>query len=137
MIDSIDALAFSMHSAKGVYALLLGSGVSRSAAIPTGWEIVLDLVEKLAALKGEDCEPKPALWYQNHFGKEPDYSELLDELTKGSAETRQQVLAKYIEPTQDEREQGLKMPTEAHKAIASLVASGHIQVILTTNFDRL
>lgn len=137
MIDSIDALSFSMHSAKGVYALLLGSGVSRSAAIPTGWEIVLDLVRRIATVKGEDCEPDPAAWYQNKFGKEPDYSELLEELTKGSASIRQQVLEEYLEPTQVQREQGQRVPTEAHKAIASLVASGHIQVILTTNFDRL
>src|SRR5262249_20771903 len=30
-----------------------------------------------------------------------------------------------------------KLPTAAHSAIADLVASGHIKVILTTNFDQL
>lgn len=43
----------------------------------------------------------------------------------------------YFEPTEDEREQGLKLPTVAHRAIASLVARGYVRVILTTNFDRL
>ena len=46
-------------------------------------------------------------------------------------------LPTYFEPTEDEREQGLKMPTVAHKAIASLVKNGSIRMILTTNFDRL
>ena len=53
------ALAMSVHSNKGVYALLLGSGISRSAGIPTGWEVVLDLIRKLARAQGADCEPDP------------------------------------------------------------------------------
>jgi hypothetical protein len=59
MVDSLLALAMSMHSGKGIYALLLGSGVSKSAGLPTGWDIVLDLIRKLAALKGETAEPDP------------------------------------------------------------------------------
>ena len=43
-------LALSIYSNPGVYALLLGSGISRSAAIPTGWEIVNDLIAKLKIL---------------------------------------------------------------------------------------
>src|SRR5437879_2506745 len=55
MIDPLVSLAFSVHSSKGAYALLLGSGVSRAAGIPTGWEVVLDLIRKVAKLEGEDC----------------------------------------------------------------------------------
>jgi hypothetical protein len=40
VIDPLISLAFAIQSNKGVYALLLGSGVSRAAQIPTGWEIV-------------------------------------------------------------------------------------------------
>lgn len=36
--DPTTQIAFSMFENKGVYAVLLGSGVSRSAGIPTGWE---------------------------------------------------------------------------------------------------
>ena len=50
MIDPLTALAFSIYENNGVYCLLLGSGVSRSAEIPTGWEITLDLVRRIAAL---------------------------------------------------------------------------------------
>jgi len=35
------------------------------------------------------------------------------------------------------RDQGLKVPSTAHRAIAQLVARGAVRVILTTNFDRL
>jgi hypothetical protein len=47
MIDPLHSLAFSVQANPGVYAVLIGSGVSRSAQIPTGWEITLDFVCKL------------------------------------------------------------------------------------------
>lgn len=125
-----------MSANKGVYTLLLGSGVSRSSKIPTGWEITVDLVRKVAALQGAACEPDPSAWYLATFGKQPDYSELLDVLCKTPAE-RQQLVRAYLEPTADERAEGDKQPTAAHRAIADLVKAGFIRVILTTNFDKL
>jgi hypothetical protein len=136
MIDSALSLAISMYSNKGIYALLLGSGISRSAGIPTGWEVVLNLIRKLAVLKNEDYGSDPAAWYQKTFGEEPSYSKLLDALAKSPSE-RSQLLRDYFEPREEEREQGLKVPTAAHKAIADLVVGGYVRVILTTNFDRL
>ena len=136
MIDPIQSLAFSIQSNRGVYAVLLGSGVSRSAKIPTGWEVTLDLIRKLAKLCGEVCDPDPELWYEKKFGSSADYSNLLDELVKTPAE-RQQLLRPYWEPNDQEREEGEKQPTTAHRAIAALAARGFIRVILTTNFDRL
>lgn len=130
------SLAFAIQSSPGVYALLLGSGVSRGARIPTGWEVVLDLVRKLAAAQSADCEPDPAAWFQAQYGEEPGYSRLLDALAKTPAE-RAQILRAYFEPSEEERRDGTKSPTKAHRAIARLVSSGHIRVILTTNFDRL
>jgi hypothetical protein len=136
MIDPLLSLAYSVHSNKGIYALLLGSGVSRSASIPTGWEVVLDLVTKLAAMQREDCSNDPAKWFREKYGEEPDYSKLLDAIAK-SPEERQQLLVSYFEPTEEERADGLKLPTAGHRAVARLVASGHVRVIVTTNFDRL
>ena len=136
MIDAIDALAFSMHANKGVYAVLLGSGVSRAARIPTGWEITLELARKVAALEGTDCGADPAAWFLSAKGEEPDYSKLLDALAKTATE-RQQLLRPYWEPTEQEREEGAKLPTKAHRAIADLVRLGYVRIVLTTNFDRL
>lgn len=136
MIDPINSLAFAVHASPGVYAVLLGSGISRSARIPTGWEITLELVRKLAAVQAENCEPSPEEWYRQKFGDTPGYSELLNLLAKTPTE-RHQLLRGYWEPNEKEREEGAKLPTEAHRAIASLVAAGQIRVIVTTNFDRL
>lgn len=136
MIEPIHSLAFSMQANRGVYAVLFGSGLSRSARIPTGWEITLDLVRRLAAVSGEECGADPSAWYRDKFDKEPDYSELLDALAKTPAE-RQQLLRQYWEPTEQEKEEGAKQPTPAHRAIADLVAKGFVRVIVTTNFDRL
>jgi len=136
LIDPLISLAFSMHESKGIYALLLGSGVSRAAGIPTGWEVVLDLIRKVARLQREECEPDPANWYQSKFGASPDYARLL-EMLAGSPAERARLLSTYFEPNEEEKEQGLKSPTDAHKAIAELVANGYVKVIVTTNFDRL
>ena len=136
MIDPVHSLAFSIQANRGVYAVLVGSGISRAAQIPTGWEITLNLVRKLAKLSNETCEPDPAQWYREEFGKEADYSDLLDALAKTPAE-RQQLLRPYLEPTDQEREEKAKQPTASHRAIAVLAAQGFIKVILTTNFDRL
>lgn len=136
MIDPLHSLAFSVQANPGVYAVLVGSGVSRSAQISTGWEITLDFVRKLAEVAGETCGTDPALWYRERYGKEPDYSDLLDALAKTPAE-RQQLLRAYLEPSEEERADGLKAPTAAHRAIASLAAKGYIRIIITTNFDRL
>jgi SIR2-like domain len=136
MIDSLTALAFSIYENKGVYCLLLGSGVSRPAEIPTGWEVTLDLVRRVAALQGVTDEPDWASWHKATFGAEPKYSELLDQLAS-TPDERRSVLHSYIEPNADDIAAGRKTPTRAHLAIARMVAAGHVRVIITTNFDRL
>jgi hypothetical protein len=135
-MDTMLSLSYSMYSNKVVYALLLGSGISRSAGIPTGWEVVLDLIRGIAKIKGEDCGNSPEEWYKSTFDKEPDYSVLLDDIAKTATE-RSQILKGYFEPNDEELEQGIKTPTIAHKAIANLVKQGFIRVLVTTNFDRL
>lgn len=136
MDNSTTAIAFSIFSNKGVYALFLGAGISKSSGIPTSWDIVLDLIERLAKLKKEECSPNPEEWYKLKYGDEPNYSNILKRLVKSSSE-RVNFLKPYFEPTNEEFDQGLKLPTPAHKAIARLVKSGYIKVIITTNFDRL
>lgn len=130
------SLASSLHAGPGSYALLLGSGVSYSAGVPTGWAVTLDLVRRLAAALGEDPGEDLIAWYREHAAGEPDYSVLLEDLAP-SPEDRRNLLESYFEPTDDERAEGIKMPTPAHRAIAGLVKSGFVKVIVTPNFDRL
>lgn len=136
LIDPLVSLTFALHSNPGAYAVLVGSGVSVGAGIPTGWQVVLDLISKVARVLGEDPGDDVARWYQERFGEEPDYGKLLDTLAKSPAE-RSALLRGYFEPTAEERARGVKVPGAAHKALAELAVIGHVQIFVTTNFDRL
>lgn len=133
-------LATSMHAQPGVYALLLGSGVSTGAGMPTGWGVVTDLVRKVAAQEdGESldaAQSDPESWWQEKHGEPLGYSSLLESLAPTAA-ARQGLLAGYFEPTDEEREEEVKTPSKAHRAIAQLVKKGYVKVIITTNFDRI
>lgn len=132
-IEPFKALTLSLYHNPGVYALLVGSGLSRSAGIPTGWEITLDLIRRLAVLEGASEQPDLENWYRDKFKKKPSYSEMLDVLAATPSE-RRAILHSYIEPKPDDP---ARRPTKAHHAIAKLVAEGSVRVIVTTNFDRL
>ncbi len=134
--DLLIRLSFSIYENPGVYALLIGSGVSRAAEVPTGWEITLDLIRRIALAEGEEEQTDWVTWYREKNSKEPNYSELVSELGLLPDE-RRSILHGYIEPSDEDRREGRKIPTQAHYAIANLVQAGFIRVIVTTNFDRL
>jgi len=134
--DPTTQLAFSMYENKGVYALLLGSGVSRSAGIPTGWEITMELVKRAGIALGVGEQEDWHAWYVGRTGEQPNYSTLLETLA-GTQSERRAIVQSFLEPTAQELQDGLKVPTRAHRAIAAMVRAGHVRVIVTTNFDRL
>ncbi len=142
-LDPLVSLAMCVHAGPGVFALLLGAGMSRAAGIPTGWDIVTDLVRRAALARGTDpveaaaAAADPQGWWAEHgAGGELGYSGLL-ELLGGTPAARHQLLGGYFEATGQERADGLKQPGPAHRAVAELVARGSVRVVLTTNFDRL
>ena len=45
---------FSVYESKGVFAVLLGPGLSRAAEIPTGWEITLSLIRRVGLAQGAE-----------------------------------------------------------------------------------
>lgn len=135
-MDPVISLAFTIQSNKLAYAILLGSGVSRPSHIPTGWEIVQDLIRKVAITRGESADPEPARWYKDTFDLDPNYSDIIQSLAPSSGD-RRGILSSYFEPTPEEKDQGKKTPSAAHHAIAELVKQGYVNVIITTNFDRL
>ncbi len=136
MIDPVDSLAFSIQRNPGAYALLLGSGVSSAAGVLTGREITLVLVRELVLVSGQTATPDLERWYTEKFAEPPNYSKLVTELAGTQAE-RQRLLRPFFKPTPQEREEGVKRPTAAHRSIARLVRRQFIRVIITTNFDRL
>ena len=136
-LDPILPLAVSVQAAPGTYAVLLGAGVSRSAQIPTGYEVMLDLMRRLAAaddIRDDDAAVKA--WFTQAHGTAPTYPVILAAAAPTAAE-RRAVLEEFFEPSADDREAGRKVPTDAHRAIAGLVRDEYIRVIVTTNFDRL
>ena len=66
--DALTPLAFAIYGNPRVYALLLGSGLSRAAGIPTGHGITLDLVRRVAIAQGEKDQPDWGAWYKDKFG---------------------------------------------------------------------
>lgn len=132
----------AMHSQPGVHALLLGSGVSTGAGIPTGWGVVKSLAEKIATADDPHdtaahalARETPEQWAAER-GITLDYSALLDQLAP-HAPGRHGLLKEYFVPTDDERDREQKVPSPAHRAIAELVKHGYVRVIVTTNFDQL
>jgi hypothetical protein len=143
-LDPRVMLATNIHAQPGVHALLLGSGVSTGAGIPTGWGIIADLVRRAAVaqspdddLAGERAAADPEVWWAEHGdGQDLGYSNLLASLgaTPGA---RQALIRGFFEPSEEDVERGLKTPSAAHRSIAGMVKRGVVKVILTTNFDRL
>ena len=135
-VDPRVALATSMYAAPGVYAVLVGSGMSRAAGIPTGWEVVQDLIRQIAraeGVSGGDADEEPEVWWARSGRGEPRYDVLLDALAPTDA-ARQALLRGYFDPRPPV---GPITPTDGHRALAWLCASGLVRVIMTTNFDRL
>lgn len=138
------ALATSVHASPRVYALLLGSGASSAAGVPTGWQVVKDIVSKVAVARAPEDEnaaaaamADPEAWWAAHGdGSQLGYSGLLNAVAPSPA-ARQALLANYFEATAEDLEEGRKVPGAAHRAIAQLVSRGSVRVIVTTNFDRL
>lgn len=136
--DELLQIAIAVQNSPGVYALLIGSGVSSAAGIPTGWGVVESLIRKIAVISGEESIDDPARWYKERYDEDPRYDKLLDQLSF-TGSSRNALLRGYFEPSEQERENDpeIKTPTKAHRAIAKLVRTGYIKVILTTNFDHL
>ena len=129
-IDSMSALTSSMHASPGLYAVLVGSGISRSAGQPGAWEILGKLITSYATAQGVDLEPSDASpfdWWYQKMGVLPDYSNVLEQLepTRGGRQNR---LATHFQHA---------APSSAHQDLAGLCHSGKVQVVITTNFDRL
>lgn len=131
------ALAASLHASPGLYAVLVGSGLSSAAGIPTGWRVTQDLIRRVARAEGvteEELGEAPERWWVDRAGEDPRYDALLEALAPTPA-VRQTLLRRYFDPPPGEG--GPIVPTEAHHALAALCAAGHVRIVLTTNVDRL
>lgn len=135
-VSPATGLATAVHAAPGVYAVLLGSGISRAAGVPTGWDVTQDLIRRVATADGSAdgrLTSHPEAWWAEQGHGDPRYDELLAAIAPTDA-ARQALLRSYFDTAPDG---GPLLPTSAHRGLAQLVAQGRFRVIVTTNFDRL
>lgn len=114
-----------MAGSPGVYAFLVGRGMSSAAGVLTGERIVEDLIRQVARSAGadvEDFDADPRAWWFRHAGDDPRYDSLLESLARTPA-ARQGLLCAYFER---HPESGLPIePTVAHHALAELCRRGY------------
>jgi len=134
--DEILPAALALHNSPRRYALLLGSGLSRDTGIRTAVEITDDIIRQMAGDRIKRHQ-KPEDWYkETHGGVAPTFTGLFRELST-SGEDQEAALKPYFELKDNEGNFQKIGPTLAHEAIARLVKSGLISMIITTNFDPL
>ncbi|WP_160329508.1 SIR2 family protein [Methanofollis ethanolicus] len=139
--DGVVPVAYAMHASPKRYALLLGAGISVAAGLPTASDVSGNMILAIARGRGEEIERgennKVCLaWFKDTFGEPATFQRLMRELGI-SEENRKDGLKKFIYKTDDDRNPLSGIPTEAHRAIARLVKSAMISLIITTNFDTL
>ena len=67
-----------LHAGPRTFAVLVGSGVSASAGVPTGWAVVTELLRRLALLEEPGTEADdPIGWYRSRYSDDPEYSRVL------------------------------------------------------------
>jgi hypothetical protein len=111
--------------------------MSRAAGIPTGWEIVQDLIRRIAAAEGADLGDhydQPELWWVLQGRGEPRFETLIAALATTRL-ARRNLIRQYFEPRVVEGRPAV--PTPAHRALAAMCESGRVRLIVTTNFDPL
>lgn len=136
-VDPRVALATNLHAAPGVYALVAGSGLSRAAGIPTGWDVLQDLIGKVALAEGLDLAAAgqaPDQWWESEGRGPARYDTLIASLGLTDL-ARRSLLRRYFDPGLEDG--GPIAPSVAHHALAALCAGGLIRVVVTTNFDHL
>lgn len=139
--DTSAMLAMSMHAGPGVYALLVGSGISYGSGVATGWGVVQELVRRMASTGTNDGQLPDGFdveqwWGEAFSGVEIGYDTVLEACTMTPTE-RRRFLEPFFVPTEEELSAGKKIPARSHRAIARLVKRGSVRVIVTTNFDDL
>lgn len=131
--DAVASLAFAIHSNPAAHAFLIGAGVSIASGVPSAYQVLEDLTSRLAQAGGASPDD-PIGWFEQTYGEHARYQSVLQRLGRSRVE-RQRLLRPYFE-----REQDPDAPVEhsvAYAAVARLVASGAVRVIVTLNFDRL
>lgn len=130
-LDPLISLAIGIATSPGAYAVLLGSGVSREAGIPTGEEILRSTLTALyrteTESEGEPSEADLEDWLRDQGLHDAAYADVLERAFP-APQSRRDFLAGFFAG---------RAPGPTHVGLARLAAQGLIRVFLTTNFDPL
>lgn len=130
-------LAFSISSTPQAHAILAGAGISRGAGVSTAWEVVTELAQRVCRSRCGDAAADALdtsnvdRWWLDEFGTPLEYSSILETLG-ATPDEREALLSGFFDPAGEP-----PVTSRAHTAVARLVASGHVRVIMTLNFDHL
>lgn len=127
-INPIIPLSYNIADKKRKYILLCGSGISKDAGIPTGWDILLEALRLIRhQMDGEVIEytNEEMESYYNEKFEGATYSEIIEKMFPGDEEQRE-----FLEEMFKD-----KHPGKAHDLIAKLIDRGLVRLIITTNFD--
>ncbi len=124
------ALANSLAVEGRRFILFCGSGVSKDADVPTGWDILLETLKLLRHHK-ENCKldyshKQMELYYNEHYTG-MTYSKIIETLYPNNEDQRTFLNSFFTG----------KKPGLSHKLIAKWVQNGLVRFIVTTNFDML
>lgn len=82
-IAPLDALATSMCVSPGLFAILLGAGMSISAGRLCAWGILYDLIRQVAVSENTNIpEGTEENWWEQKTGERPHYGELIKSLNR-------------------------------------------------------
>jgi NAD-dependent SIR2 family protein deacetylase len=123
------ALAQSLAMKERQFVLFCGSGVSKDAGIPTGWDILLEILKRLRHhIENQklDYSTSQMESYYNTNYKGLTYSQIIERVYT-YPEDQISFLQSQFEG---------KNPGRSHELIVEWVKSGLIRFIITTNFDN-
>ena len=130
-INPIIPLAYNMADCSRQYVLFIGAGVSKDAGIPSGWDILLNVLKKIRQQDENTThnfsQEEMEIYYKEKHEEKFDYADIISSLYHSREEQREYLKNQFEGITSG----------EAHKLIAEMVNKNLIKFIITTNFDSL
>lgn len=130
-INPIISLAYNMADCSQKYVLFIGAGVSKDAGVPSGWDILIQTLQRMILQEDEGkrnvTKEDVEKFYKDKFEEKFGYSNIIGQLFPSNEEQRDYLKSFF---------RGV-LPGEAHRFIAELVKEKLIKYIITTNFDTL